>query len=640
MEGKHTNNSLFTWRIPRTVWVLTSVAIIVGYVTFMYADLLTTYDNSIILLSGSYHGLSPLDFYDYSIEMCRTPYAANYNFFIYLIWATWNAPAFLVCKLVGMDYLYSTFGHLWAKTLLVVGILVACYFICRILRCCGVSVERRNLAIFVMLSSPLVYSTVLIETGIDIICIDFMLWGIAMLLEGSQLGFLISFAMATPCKMFPLFLSLPLLLLVDKNVLRAFAKWVSTAILLVVEKCLFSRSPAYDFALFSQSRDAIGQLFTTSFLRFSVFLTVFLAVIIYCYLYEGMEGSSSLLSHGQKTDVAVLPREARTLLYVCALIFGTFVAFVPGNNYWSVLYVPFFAIMCALSRDRLAPVLVALETVGSLAHFLSVTIVGSITVNEGREIVSRLLLPLVIDIPSGEVARYATPQQLLEQSPLASFNQAFLPLFAGCVFLTVILSNPSIQDHFKDDAPAEKSLQHVLPWVRALTLIASAAFVIYAYTATINQMAMTTFGSEAAPLSQSLVEGDGHELRQTLSFDRSTALERLVLRFDNPSPLRCAFGSVTVRLADVATNEILWEDTLGVSTVEDDSDVWLTLPKVKVEEGHAYELRLVGKGDTLVAADRFPIYPYVTNEHAGGDLVGTLTLDGVAQEGSLLFSLR
>ena len=628
-----------TWRIPLAVWVLLAVVLLAGYATFMFHDLLTTYDNSIVLLLGTYHGRSPLEFYDYSIDMVRTPYAANYNFPIYILWALWNAPALLACKLCGADYLTSAWGHLWAKTLLVLALLAVAFLDDKLLRRFGADKSSRILAFFLLMSSPIVYTAIFIEGGIDILSLVFMLLGILLLVEGRQLGFLLCFLVATPFKMFALFISLPLLLLVDKNVVRVLVKWLSTAFLLVVEKLLFAQSPAYHFSLGSQSRDAIGQLLYVTFTRVSVFLLVLLAAIVFCYLYEGMEGSCSPVFGGEPAK-GIQREQGQVLLYVCLVIFGTFVVFVPGNNYWSILYMPFFVLACALARKDFVPVLVALETVGSFAHFFGFVSSGSVTLNEGPVMVNRLFLPHVVSIPSADVARYASPQELIEMLSLDTYKQAFLPLFAGCMIIALVLACPRFQSYVAKRGPSDPGLQRVLPWMRVAFLVCQASIILYAYTATTNPLIYTNLEATAQSLSANLVEGEGHELRQEIRFDHDATLDTLVLRFDNPNPRRFLFSSVTVELRQRSTDETLWQETLGVSLVEGDVDVPLSVRGVKVAAGEAYDLLLVGHPDIQEPIESPVIHPYIVNDADSAGLLGELSLDGAPVDGVLQFSLR
>lgn len=272
-EGSLTNEVLTKYETKKSIlskakqilsknwikWALLILVLGASYAIFMYADMLDTINNSIAFTKAFFNGKF-FEFYELSVEMAVTRYAANYSVPIYLLLSIWNLPIFVLSGALGVDFITWWVGLLWSKTFIVMFALLSSYMIYKILLLCNIKKKRAYLGVFLFLSSIIVFDVIFVTVQLDIIPIFFMLLGLYGYLKKDNVLFFLSFTIAVPFKMFALLLALPLILLRQKNLLKAGGTWISMTALLIIEKILYSGSAVYKYALSAQTRDAMMQL--------------------------------------------------------------------------------------------------------------------------------------------------------------------------------------------------------------------------------------------------------------------------------------------------------------------------------------------------------------------------------------------
>lgn len=272
-ESSITNETLTTYETKKSIlskvkqilsknWIKWALLILVlgfAYGIFMYIDMPDTIWNSITFTKAVLSG-KLLNFYELSVKMSITQYAANYSIPIYLLLSIWNLPMVALSEILGVNFLNWWVGMLWAKTFIVMFTLLSAYLIYKILLLCDIKKEKAYLSVFLFLSSIIVFEVIFVTVQLDIVAIFFMLLGLYGYLKEDNFLFFISFTIAVPFKMFALLLALPLILLRQKNLLKAGGTWISMTALLIIEKILYSGSAVYKYALSAQTRDAMIQL--------------------------------------------------------------------------------------------------------------------------------------------------------------------------------------------------------------------------------------------------------------------------------------------------------------------------------------------------------------------------------------------
>lgn len=250
-------------------WILLIIVLLFSLFIFMYEDMTNTVDNTLTFLDSVFQG-KVLNFYELSVENAQTSYAANYNVLVYVIFSIWFLPFYIVYKIMGLSSsMLSPTALLWGKFFIVIAAISSTYLIYKIITLCNVKKEKANLTTFLFFSSMIVFYVIFMIVQIDIIAIFFMLLGLYGYLKNNKLLFWISFTIATPLKMFAIFLSLPLILLREKNLFKAGITWLSTMSLLILENLIFSGSSVYKYALAAQSTSSINQLLSSRHLHWS-----------------------------------------------------------------------------------------------------------------------------------------------------------------------------------------------------------------------------------------------------------------------------------------------------------------------------------------------------------------------------------
>ncbi|MCR4903707.1 MAG: hypothetical protein K6A23_12670 [Butyrivibrio sp.] len=612
------------------IWAF--LLMIISYGIYMYVDITNTMSHSVLLWRCLTEGRI-LEFYEYTLEYTPTDYAANYSFFSYIIWAIWNLPSFIAYKVAGVDYMNSVACLMWCKGLLVVATIAVMVMMYKILDLIikneadsAITAESINdiqteaaIGTFVMFFSSvaLMLGTFML-TQIDMVAIFLMLLGIYFILSDNEKMFIIVFAIAIPCKFFALFLFIPILLLREKNVLKIIGKTLCVLILPIIETLIFGGSDIYQSALGSQNRDALAQLLAPNFESGTcVFLLIYVWVIIYCYLKED--------------------EKEREVIYICFLVFGSFVTFVQITTYWIVLMLPFLAILTGLNK-KARPLYLLLEGAASFGFFMEEAITGA-PLNEDIYIVNRLLFKPISG--TGEIRyKYENTLDMLAKFGIDDYYEAFFSLFMACMIVLLVITSPKIAKKLEDKLQFKDKTAYIATLIFRGVVLAIALFIpLYAYGATTKAPVYeNVYYDGLSVASVSLTDGEDHVVEQTIRLPYDGIANYLKLKFYNESSARNNFASVTVGFYDGDTDECLAEKTIGCSMIESEADITIDLPGIELISGKEYVIRITGKQGTQYAVSKGS-NPWISPFLIPTSLIGELYVDGEEQDGELYFAI-
>ena len=602
-----------------------------AFVTFLYADLTDTYENSILFLKAIREG-KLFQFYSYSVEHTRSFWGANYDALIYVFYGLWNLPVLIVTHLLGIDYFDWAPGLLWCKLL---GVLLCggiAWQIRRILLLTGVPARAASLGSFLYLSSLSVFTIVFVIAQVDSIALFLLTRALYFYLAGRDRLFYLCVAVAMPCKMFAVFLFLPLLLLREKRVVFIVGKTLLVFSLSILSGLIFGRDPAYGFALGSQSRDAAVQILESRFFwgqEVVLFLLFYMGLCVFCYVYDGCRRNRL---------------EYRTPIYCVMAAWIGFVCFVNFNSYW-VYYLTPFLILGIVSSGRFLKLLCYLEMIFSVGYVGVVVFYCSPLAD--LELVSRLFLGKIIELPEYALTRYGSVNYMVETLGLDVYAPVFSTCMIGALFAILILTCPLLYRGGKEKGILAGCLYGAEPFampeptvfLARLALPALfAAFILYAYLTVAPQTAFSNLETPNMPSTDGLLQTESC-LSQEVELDESRVVTELQLMFRNPDDIRNNFSSVRIELADQETGAVLFEERVGCSMIETAKRQTFSLGGIRLEAGRAYEIRLTGiKGTLDDQSKNREIFPYVTRELE--DAAHPAVLDGAAQDYNLLFRLR
>ena len=647
-KWKNSTNSL---RIPPAECVLLGPVLLFAHCVFLYNDIWNTIDNSNILIYAVTHG-QPGRFYELSVELAQTTYSANYNLPVYVVFAIWQAPFYFLASVLKRNYLDWPLAVLWSKTLVVLASAVVAALIYRIVADLSKNREKARFAVFLYYSSALTFYPIFICAQLDVFSVAFMLGGLYFFMRGEDRKVWLCFVLAAPFKMFSLLLALPLLLFRDKNLVRVTAKWVSMMALIFVEKLLFKGSLAYGYALSKQAEDGMQLIMNTEMrlgMPVIVFLLCYLLLLVMAYIVE---------NPGEKQ-----------VLYAAFFLWGTFVGASSIRTYWIFLMIP-FAVLCICMMDRYMKANVLVETIGSvciLLHFIAT----KTAIFSSRNLVSRLLLPAILEVPENEFRKYGSVAGMFTKRGWDVYAPVFSTVFIASVVAMLILTYPSLKKESDGKDPGQNSdkgagqnsgtrkdagqaaaasnpeYDRFVIFMRPVILCALTALVIRGYTAASAPVALdTTAGKTVVCETDLFSHKEAHVLTQEIEFEEERGISEITLRFMNGVVFRTNMAMLHVELWDETEQKCIAEAVEGGGNIPDDEPVMFEMKAAKaspgskaakVSPGSKYSIRLYGDRGTDWHKDETRLYPVLVTDAAE---VPCATIDGEAQPGCLYMEVR
>ena len=321
--------------------VLVALAYAFCFVCFSQrADLAQTAAGSLALLKGHF-----LDFYTYNQSVVG---GSDYPLTIYVLFALWNIPLVLLRPaLPGMDGLlqYMVGSQpilMYEKVLPLIFFLLTIVLVERIVHLVYGSKDLSRLAVMLYSTSLLAVFSPLLFGQYDSIYVFFALAGLYALLKvrnGNYLVPALLFAASISVKPFAAFFFIPILLILEKRVVR-LAVYVAVAVapyFLLGQGLLFA-APAAEGAGATTLRFA-AYLYSSMFginWKISVFLVVWIFLCGYCFF---------------KVD-RTLPDLNRRLIHLCTLTLTAFFVLCFWHPQWTLLLAPFLAMAVVAQKDR------------------------------------------------------------------------------------------------------------------------------------------------------------------------------------------------------------------------------------------------------------------------------------------------
>ena len=278
-----------------------------------------------------------------SVQQGLMVHQANYGLVMNLILAIWNLPLYLAEKLMGGNILEHFAARLWGK-----GEMLLCAWICvgllkRIAGKLGFDEKRKHLLGFLFLSSAWLVLGAVLVAQIDIICMVFILLAFEALLDENIKKFLIYFTLSVLTKEFALFVFLPIILLKEKNLIKAGVAMVLPFAVSFVMNLPFKWADPAGAALKKPRTwvmiDQLTRMRITFFgeIRIPAFFIALAAVVVVSYM----------------TVVKEKKEEPKWMLYMGFL--GMLPVFVCAYSYpyWGLLLLPFSLLLILWEREKL-----------------------------------------------------------------------------------------------------------------------------------------------------------------------------------------------------------------------------------------------------------------------------------------------
>jgi hypothetical protein len=257
--------------------MLYSAILIFSYFSFQHGDILHTGGSSFTYLNGHI-----TDFYEANVK----PFGVNnYLPSTYIIFAIWNIPI----KLLGL-VTEPTFnvGYVvfWYKLLTTLFYFASAYIIYKIGLTVGLTKVNSKLMAAFWLSTPIAFFSQFIFGQYDILTTFFVLLGLLFYLKRNIKLFILFFAISMTFKYFPLFIFVPLLLMIEKKPLKLIIKMIFFFIPIGIEVLIYFHSKAFVDGVLGFS--ANGRVFTAGFkidygITISAFVVLWFLLCAFAY---------------------------------------------------------------------------------------------------------------------------------------------------------------------------------------------------------------------------------------------------------------------------------------------------------------------------------------------------------------------
>lgn len=308
------------------------------FISLYYPDIYITYHYSLTFLDCIKNG-ELLDFYKISLQsQNELGFAATYFIPIYIVFAIWNFPIWIITRLEGVPD-ENIFCLLWSKGLIVVFAVASVYVLVQIMK--KLSYQEIEYTVFLFASSLLLVCPSLAMSQYDIIECFFILCGIYFYLKDEKISWrvLLFFSIAVSMKLMALFIFFILVLLTEKQILRIAVLMLESLLVTVVTMIPFWGNGYRDCAN-TLNQGFFDRLFTSvipgGVSNLSIFWIGFTAICLLAYLQRAKH-----------------PNEiVKQLIWCSTFIFVLLFSFVLCHPQWIVLFLPFLILLIMENKEN------------------------------------------------------------------------------------------------------------------------------------------------------------------------------------------------------------------------------------------------------------------------------------------------
>ena len=520
-------------------WALLAAICALAFVTFLYGDVRVTFEHSFNFLDSVFAG-RPQDFYQIAIENSTFGHPAVYDFPIYAIFGIWNLPTYLLYRVADFDYLNSTPAQLWLKAMLVVFALVAARLMMSISKTLGMTAQRSKWVAFYFLSSISLFFPVFVIVQYDIISITCMLAGLLAYMKGRTRSFLLWFLVATTLKPFGLFIFIPLVLLREKRLPRAFLQIIVGVLGLVLCRLLYRGNLPFEISTGGFTDLMLQRLSTSGFNWHSgIAVPVFVVFIVGLAIFAYAKRTSS-------------PRELQAFaIYISLAAFLAFCAFVPLNPYWITLVAP-FSILIIFTNPRFLTLNSLLEVAIGSSILLIYMHVGYSMYNAG------IFVDLLFGqfIPPASPQRFSAPGEILTRLGFGPGDVVFLVGFmVACVIAVLIINYPRAS--FIAGMPNTETIKRSVVWVR-LGAMAGLIGLLFAMYLIPGRPTVYSSVSSAPTVTEVDILEPGSTVEEEVEFDKTLEVDTLQVGLDASAVTWMNSATVTLTVLD-STGKAVFE---------------------------------------------------------------------------------
>ena len=348
------------------LWIFTGILFVVCFVCF---------DQTFDMMISTLHSSDFLDclfagklgiFYSMTYEKAQAGLylqhdaatdGAIYNPIMYLALGICISPVYLLGKIFSFS---DSSVYPWALNmcgrLVMAGFTIWTAFLLRKLASRFIpDADKASYIPYYFLSSPLVLYCVVISNQYDILCVILLILALFLYFDKKYWRFTLIIAAASCFKLFSLLAFLPLILLVEKRIVRLFCHILLSVSLVVSSTLIFDAvDPGYRMTQnvmmprFEFYRSIFDAQIPAGVAPFGIFVTAFILLCAVAYFW-----------HPKEKDSAV------AAVYFPLIAYVLFFVFVPMHPQWFILILPFVTLAVFSMKNVKAGILMEIGFSGS-----------------------------------------------------------------------------------------------------------------------------------------------------------------------------------------------------------------------------------------------------------------------------------
>lgn len=326
--------------LSKTSIVIFLFAFLIVFLCFIYGDIQYTSVHTLNFVRAITQG-NPLGLYSYNYGVIINGNwtCVCYDLPIYFIFMAWNSVLYVIYNFFKFDIAHNFFSLIWIKSMLIAFLIACCVAIKKICMTFDMSKDKIKLAIFLFISSPLVFSSLYFMSQYDIIPLFFILMGTYNYIIKKDKQFILWFAFAIPLKLFAIFPFVPLLLLRNKSLKEIIPKSVLVMIPLFLSKFIQMFMPLYKASVTSFTDSMLNKLINSANINIgmssiSIFLLCYILICFYAY------------KNDKQSDFKY------KTIYVTFATYAILFLTIKAHPYWYIYLTPFLSIIFMLNTKH------------------------------------------------------------------------------------------------------------------------------------------------------------------------------------------------------------------------------------------------------------------------------------------------
>lgn len=427
------------------------------FVAYYFVDLKSLTIWTTYFLDALFDG-DLLQFYQYGVNNI---YGAHHeyigsNVFVFIPWAIWNIPIWILQRFFGIKILEHSSMLLWSKLFLVFALLLTSYFAYKIVSFSISEKYMAQLTVILTLASPFAFLGVYYAGQSDIISTAFFTAAIYALLKKKRALFYLLASCAIAVKPFYLLAYIAIILFLNKKIVSLIIRLVYGYGITLLVNLLYHNAPMYQESMKSgPTEDLINSILGHGYESFGTKASylVFALVIIYFVAYIKEESKDN---------------SERYIIYFTVVPLLLHFVFAGFQYYRLVILCPFIYIMYAQNKKYLRINLI----INSIVSLCALLCISSYSTHMfSTKYMSGTFITNIFGKTEERLRNWVDIKEfftsLTEVYP--ALAMAFAGAFGGGCFLLILLNYPDLKREYA--TLLNKPCERFIIWINMLVIV-------------------------------------------------------------------------------------------------------------------------------------------------------------------------